>query len=186
MRLKFTANNHPSNKKKNWFIMPGLVNRWYGQGLPSHFNCLHSECDKPFYFWSRGNYLLYNATNIEEIQQKQKKTPNNLISSQANNNFLTREEICFPPSCLFCQQEEITPMMESSAINMTMHLFVNSSFLVCLFVNLVLHKNGGYWHHKHYWCHFCTLHCFVLNQNCNTVFIQPTAFCFILKVGVYR
>ena len=52
-----------------------------GEGLPSHFICLRSERDKSVYLWSMGSYLLYNATIVEEIQQK-----TNLIFSEARRS----------------------------------------------------------------------------------------------------
>ena len=55
--------------------MLGLINKQIKcerhQADPSHFICLCYKCDKSVYFLSRGSYLFYNATIVEEIKLKQ-------------------------------------------------------------------------------------------------------------------
>ena len=121
------------------------MNRWNGEGLPSHFICLRSERDKSVYFWSRGGYLLYNATIIEEILQKPTSfTPKRGAPLSA---------ILF----ILSTGTGITPLTKSSNIAATtMYFVVKSSFLVFLLFNVTLHYNGRYWRHKRYrfWRHF--------------------------------
>ena len=52
------------------FITQGSVNRWNGE-VSSNFFCLGSERYKIVQFWSRGFYLLDNATIVDEIQTKE-------------------------------------------------------------------------------------------------------------------
>ena len=104
-----------------------------GEGLPSHFICLRSERDKSVYFWSRGSYLLYNATIVEEIQQK----PTSFTPK--------RGDLHSAILLILSTGTGITPMTDSSNIAATtMHFVVKLSFLVCLFVNVTLHNNGEY------------------------------------------
>ena len=104
-----------------------------GAGLPSHYICLRFERDKSVYFWSRGSYLLYNATIVEEIQQK-----NNLIYSEARRS-------AFHHLVYFVKSTGIIPLTDTSNIAaMTINFVVESYFLVCLFVNVTLHNNGEY------------------------------------------
>ena len=82
-------------------------------------------------FWIRGSYILYNATIIEEIQQK------TISFSTKRGDPLSA--ILFILSIAI----GITPLTESSNIaTRTMHFVVKSSFLVCLFLNVALHNNG--------------------------------------------
>ena len=75
----------------------------------------------------------YNATIVEEIQQKKKKT--SFTPKQGDPH----SAILF----ILSTGTGITPLTDSSNIAATrMHFVVKSSFLVCLFVNVTLHTDG--------------------------------------------
>ena len=99
---------------------------------PSHFICLCSERDKSVYFWSRGGYLLYNATSEEENHQN-----TNLIYSQAKCS--TDHHFVYFDNRYGNHSADGT----FDIATLTVHFVVKSSFS-CLFVNVMLHNNGGY------------------------------------------
>ena len=126
------VNNHPLTKNKQVYHAR-ISEQMNGEGFPSHFICLRSERDKSVYFWSRGSYLLYNATIAEEIQQN----PTSFTPKRGD----PLSAILF----ILSTDTGITPLTESSNNGATtMHFVVKSSFLVCLFVNVTLHNNGEY------------------------------------------
>ena len=63
------VNNHPLTKNKPIYHAR-ISEQMKWRGFPSHFISLRSERDKSVYYWSRGSYLLYNATTAVENQQK--------------------------------------------------------------------------------------------------------------------
>ena len=76
-----------------------------------------------------GSYLLYNATIVEEIQQK----PTSFTPKRGDPH----SAILF----ILSAGTGITPLTDSSNIAATtMHFVVELSFLVCLFVNVTLHN----------------------------------------------
>ena len=86
-----------------------------------------------FLFLLRGNYLLYNATIVVEIQQK--------TTSFTPKGGDPLSAILF----ILSTATGIAPLTESSNIAATIiHFVVKSSFLVCLVVNLMLHNNGRF------------------------------------------
>ena len=130
--FSYIVNNDPLTKNKSIYHAR-ISEQMNGKGLPSHFICLRSECDKSVYFWSRGSYLLYNATIVKEIQQK----PTSFTPKRRDPH----SAILF----ILSTGTGITPLTDSSNIAATtMHFVVKSSFLVRLFVNVTLHNNGKY------------------------------------------
>ena len=100
-----------------------------------HFICLRSERGKSVYIWSRCCYLLYNTTIVGEIKLKP------ISFSPKRGDPLSA--IVFILST--ATATGITPLTESSNIAATtMHFDVKSTLIVCLFVNVSLHYNGGY------------------------------------------
>ena len=62
----YIVNNYPMTKNKQVYHVEDKLT----DEMVSFYE-LCSERDKPVYFWSLGCYLLYNATTVEENQQKQ-------------------------------------------------------------------------------------------------------------------